>query len=168
AYRERAVELARNPGQLQEIRRKLAANRLTAPLFNTERYVRHLEAAYEAMYARHEAGLPPDHIHVQPLNRPKAERANETLDRRDPSPQVQNAISLFQQGKLVEALTGFDKTIELEPDYPLAHKYRARVLRQLGRIDDAIGAYDKAIEIRPDDAEAHCDRGNALQFLGRP
>ena len=70
AYRERAVELARNPGQLQALRRKLAANRSTAPLFDMDRFARHLEAAYEAMYARHEASLPPDHIHVQPVDRP--------------------------------------------------------------------------------------------------
>jgi predicted O-linked N-acetylglucosamine transferase (SPINDLY family) len=69
AYREQAVELATNPGKLRELKLKLAANRLTTPLFDTKRYVRHLEAAYEAMYARYEAGLPPDHIHVQPADR---------------------------------------------------------------------------------------------------
>jgi predicted O-linked N-acetylglucosamine transferase (SPINDLY family) len=63
-YRERAVELATHPERLHALRRKLAANRLTTPLFDTGRYVRHLEAAYEAIYARHEAGLPPDHIYV--------------------------------------------------------------------------------------------------------
>jgi predicted O-linked N-acetylglucosamine transferase (SPINDLY family) len=69
AYRDLAVELATHPEKLQEIRRKLAANRLATPLFDTGRYVRHLEAAYEAMYTRHQTGLPPDHIHVPPLQR---------------------------------------------------------------------------------------------------
>src|SRR5262249_30554642 len=64
AYRERAVQLATNPGKLRELRDKLAANRLSTALFDTERYVRYLEAAYEAMHARHEAGLSPDHIYV--------------------------------------------------------------------------------------------------------
>jgi len=74
---ERAVELARDPRRLQALRRKLTANRSTAPLFDMDRFVRHLEAAYEAMYARHEAGLPPDHIHVQPLDRPPNVSAND-------------------------------------------------------------------------------------------
>jgi predicted O-linked N-acetylglucosamine transferase (SPINDLY family) len=63
-YVQRAVDLAGNPASLLEIRRKLAAHRDTAPLFDTPLYTRHLESAYAAMHARHQAGLPPDHIDV--------------------------------------------------------------------------------------------------------
>ena len=63
-YEQTAVDLARHPDKLANIRRKLEANRLTAPLFDTKRLTRHIEAAYAAMYERHQAGLPPDHIVV--------------------------------------------------------------------------------------------------------
>ena len=66
AYEDLAIELATNPKKLAAIKHKLADNRLTSPLFDTRRFTRHLEAAYTAMYERHLAGLPPDHIYVSP------------------------------------------------------------------------------------------------------
>jgi len=63
-YEALAIELALNREKLQSIREKLARNRLTTPLFDTPLYTKHLEAAYEAMYHRYQAGLRPDHISV--------------------------------------------------------------------------------------------------------
>jgi protein O-GlcNAc transferase len=62
AYEQMAVDLATQPKKLAAIKRKLADNRLTAPLFDTKLFTKHMEAAYTAMYRRHQAGLPPDHI----------------------------------------------------------------------------------------------------------
>jgi protein O-GlcNAc transferase len=64
AYEDMAIDLARHPEKLTLIKRTLAANRLTAPLFDTARFTGHIEAAYTAMHERHQAGLPPDHIVV--------------------------------------------------------------------------------------------------------
>ena len=63
-YESLAIELAGNPGRLQDIKVRLEQNRLTAPLFNTDLYTRNLEAAYTAMYERYQSGLQPDHIIV--------------------------------------------------------------------------------------------------------
>jgi predicted O-linked N-acetylglucosamine transferase (SPINDLY family) len=60
AYEARALELARNPAELAAVRGKLAANRLTAPLFDIARYTRALERAYEQMWDRWQRGLPPE------------------------------------------------------------------------------------------------------------
>ncbi len=59
-----AIALASDRARLEQVRAKLLANRPTAPLFDTPRFARHIEAAYEEMYERHLAGLPPDHIVV--------------------------------------------------------------------------------------------------------
>ena len=64
AYEALAIELATNPEKLAAIKRKLANNRLTTPLFDTQTFTRHIEAAYTMMYERYQANLPPDHIHV--------------------------------------------------------------------------------------------------------
>ena len=61
-YEARALELARDAAQLQGLRTRLARNRLTHPLFDTQRLCRDLEAAYRAMWRRHESGAAPDHI----------------------------------------------------------------------------------------------------------
>jgi predicted O-linked N-acetylglucosamine transferase (SPINDLY family) len=63
-YEDLAVELATNPPLLQEVKQRLALNRLTQPLFDSRAFVRHLESAYTAVFQRHLAGLEPDHIRV--------------------------------------------------------------------------------------------------------
>ena len=50
-YEERALTLAREPEFLNGLRERRARNRLTAPLFDTARTTRHVEAAYETMQA---------------------------------------------------------------------------------------------------------------------
>jgi predicted O-linked N-acetylglucosamine transferase (SPINDLY family) len=65
-YEALAVELATNPEKLTAIRQKLEMNRLTTPLFDTERFTRNIEKAYTAMYERYQADLLPDHIVIKP------------------------------------------------------------------------------------------------------
>ena len=48
-YEALALKLAREPAALKAIRNKLAANRATAPLFDTARFTRNLEAQYLSM-----------------------------------------------------------------------------------------------------------------------
>ena len=55
-YEAKALELALDPARLAAIRRKLAENRTTQPLFDTVRYARYLEQAYRQMHERHRAG----------------------------------------------------------------------------------------------------------------
>ena len=49
-YEVLVVRLARNPGELQVIRHRLAKNRLTEPLFDTSRFAGNLETAYKEMW----------------------------------------------------------------------------------------------------------------------
>lgn len=63
-YQELAVALASNPTLLRDIRAKLAGNLRTTRLFDIAASARHLEAAYQSMYDRYRAGLPPGHIRV--------------------------------------------------------------------------------------------------------
>jgi predicted O-linked N-acetylglucosamine transferase (SPINDLY family) len=58
-YEAMALDLARSPERLGELRARLARNRATAPLFDSARFTRHLEAAYEHMAALHAAGAAP-------------------------------------------------------------------------------------------------------------
>jgi predicted O-linked N-acetylglucosamine transferase (SPINDLY family) len=48
-YRALAVQLARDKDRLAALRQRLADNRLTCPLFDTDRFRRHIESAYEMM-----------------------------------------------------------------------------------------------------------------------
>jgi predicted O-linked N-acetylglucosamine transferase (SPINDLY family) len=64
-YEALAVRLATNPEAHGQLKQRLERNRLTTPLFDTKSFVGHLEAAYLAMYERHQARLPPDHLYVE-------------------------------------------------------------------------------------------------------
>jgi predicted O-linked N-acetylglucosamine transferase (SPINDLY family) len=66
-YEALAVRLARNPALLSELRQKLARQRETFPLFNTERFTRHIEAAYTTMWERSQRGEPPQSFAVAPI-----------------------------------------------------------------------------------------------------
>ena len=51
-YEALALRLARDPVSLKTIKAKLSENRVSMPLFNTDRYRRHLEAAFTSMWER--------------------------------------------------------------------------------------------------------------------
>jgi protein O-GlcNAc transferase len=72
-YQARALRLANTPQELRALRARLAANRDTLSLFDTERFCRHLESAYAAAHARHLRGEAPASFRVERLPR-RAER----------------------------------------------------------------------------------------------
>ncbi|MEP7274848.1 MAG: tetratricopeptide repeat protein [Betaproteobacteria bacterium] len=65
-YEARAVELARAPATLSEIRARLARHRDSHPLFDAVGSRGAIEAAYQAMHARNEAGEAPAAFDVAP------------------------------------------------------------------------------------------------------
>lgn len=63
-YEALAIALASDRGRLADIRRRLMANRLTTPLFDTALYTQRIESAYQEIYRRYQEGLAPDHIRI--------------------------------------------------------------------------------------------------------
>jgi predicted O-linked N-acetylglucosamine transferase (SPINDLY family) len=59
-----AVKLARDTDMLHSVRRTLRRNRSAMPLFDTSRFTRQIESAYETMLVRSERGEPPAHFAV--------------------------------------------------------------------------------------------------------
>lgn len=64
SYESLVLRIASSPNELEEIREKLHQNRNTAPLFDTVRFTRNLEAAYGMMWQRYVDGKKPDHFEV--------------------------------------------------------------------------------------------------------
>ena len=61
------LALAGDPARLEALRARLAENRFKAPLFDTERFTRHLERAFEMMVEREKQGFAPEHFDVPAL-----------------------------------------------------------------------------------------------------
>jgi protein O-GlcNAc transferase len=61
-YEATAIRLAEDLEPLSQLRTALQRNRSTTALFDTTRYTRNLETAYERIHERHHAGVPPSDI----------------------------------------------------------------------------------------------------------
>jgi protein O-GlcNAc transferase len=59
AYEQIAIELARKPEKLRQLRGRLASTVKNSPLFDTPRFVHNLESAYLVMWDNHAAGHSP-------------------------------------------------------------------------------------------------------------
>ncbi|MGB8841525.1 MAG: tetratricopeptide repeat protein [Aliidongia sp.] len=66
-YAALALDLAQNPDRLAALKVRLARDRNSLPLFDSDRFRRHLEHAYETMWQRQQRGEPPSSFAVPPL-----------------------------------------------------------------------------------------------------
>jgi predicted O-linked N-acetylglucosamine transferase (SPINDLY family) len=66
-YEALACSLATEPARLRDVHDRLARQRPTAPLFDIERYCRHIEAAYGEMMETARRGEKPRPIDVARL-----------------------------------------------------------------------------------------------------
>jgi len=64
SYETKAYEISMNPKLAEALRTRLKSNIETAPLFDTPKFARGLERAYEKMMIRWRQGLSPDHIRI--------------------------------------------------------------------------------------------------------
>jgi protein O-GlcNAc transferase len=65
-YEALALKLASQPPLLRRYRKRLEKNRLTAPLFDADRFRRHLEQAYTTMLDTERRGEKPRSFSVAP------------------------------------------------------------------------------------------------------
>ena len=80
SYVARAIHLATHPDELAALRERLQASREAMPLFQTERFARHIEQAYATMWERYCRGegpaafdvpaLPPEYDTARPTRPP--------------------------------------------------------------------------------------------------
>ncbi len=66
-YEALALKLAREPRLLGELRSRLERNLSTSPLFDTDRFRRHIEAAYTRMWELSQRGDKPQSFAVEPI-----------------------------------------------------------------------------------------------------
>jgi len=69
-YEALALALARDGNRLAAIKASLAERRETCPLFDADRFRRHIESAYQAMWERQQRGEPPARFAVAPFTAP--------------------------------------------------------------------------------------------------
>jgi tetratricopeptide (TPR) repeat protein len=70
------------------------------------------------------------------------------------------------EGDLDNALVGYNKAIELNPNFAAAYSNRGLVKKAKGDFDGAMADFDKAIELKPDLAAAYTNRGDTKRVKG--
>ncbi|MES2939033.1 MAG: tetratricopeptide repeat protein [Pseudomonadota bacterium] len=160
-YEARALHLAAHPQELAALRGKLKAQRANAPLFDTDRFRRHLESAFRTMHGRSRQGLPPAAFDVPPLQAPQASPAPQM----SPTDAFRNGTALLRKGEFEPALALLDEAARSDPQHAPTHSNRAAALLQLGRFDAAADAARRAVELSPAFPDAWNNLGSALVKL---
>lgn len=78
----------------------------------------------------------------------------------------ERAVAFIHEKKYEEALTDFNKAIELEPNYGYRYSSRAYLHDAMGNLELAIEDYNKAILLDPADAVAYNNLGLLEEKLG--
>jgi predicted O-linked N-acetylglucosamine transferase (SPINDLY family) len=64
-YEALAIQLAGDPDRVRTLKDRLRCNRATSTLFDTPRFTRYLESAYQEIYDLYDADLPPKDVHIK-------------------------------------------------------------------------------------------------------
>lgn len=79
----------------------------------------------------------------------------------------QHLLTLFNEGKYVQALTFSRTLLNNFSKSPLIHNVQGAIYQALGQFEQAIKSFSVAVEIRPDYAECFFNLGNAQRESGR-
>ena len=77
---------------------------------------------------------------------------------------TERGILLFQAGRIEEAITDFNKSLELFPRNPVAFRFRGESFKKKGQFEKAIEDFESFLEIVPDTPDADIIR-NEIQKL---
>ena len=81
-------------------------------------------------------------------------------------PYLSRGNAYKEQGNIQQAISDFNKAIEIDPNYVDAYNNRGNVYCQQGNFTQAISDFNKAIEINPNFGEAYNNRGNVYYQQG--
>jgi len=93
----------------------------------------------------------------------------DTLEKNPASWMAQTSFAavLLGKGMSVEAISHFNKAIELAPDNVEPQNDLGYALLQMGRAEEALPYLQKALQLDPNRAVVQCNLGNALLRVGR-
>ena len=170
-YETLALKLAREPALLSAYRERLEKNRLTAPLFDTDRFRQHIEQAYLTMLDIHDRGEKPRSFSVAPMTRQRTESRpprNTPIDRGEATSTVgdfEEAFRHHKAGDLQEAVPRYQEILKQHPTHRDALYCLALARLQQNETSEGQALLEKLLTIDPHHVEALYRRGNLLRGL---
>jgi Flp pilus assembly protein TadD len=80
--------------------------------------------------------------------------------------QQREAFAHFAAGRISEAVAGYRRALELDPELAIAWNGLAMTLERAGDLDGAIAAARRLIELEPDEALGHTSLSRFYQQKG--
>ncbi|MFT7695637.1 MAG: tetratricopeptide (TPR) repeat protein [Candidatus Latescibacterota bacterium] len=89
---------------------------------------------------------------------------NLAVTTREKHPVIQSRLGglYYAEGRVKDAVAAYQRAVEIDPNYALAHSNLGTVLRSLGRIEEAEQAHRRAIELQVDNSLFHEELGRLL------
>ncbi|MBF0124864.1 MAG: tetratricopeptide repeat protein, partial [Magnetococcales bacterium] len=177
-YQQRAIELATHPKELARIRQKLWANRLTQPLFDTDRFVRDLETVLEQIAppypltpspTRGEGAL--DHLRAalsayQHNDHQQAwSHCQQALQQDDSLADGWTIAGMLEDAAhhTPEAIACYQRAIALKPSCADPYHNLGNLFHRQNQVAEALSCYQQAIQLQPDCVAAYYNMGILLQ-----
>jgi protein O-GlcNAc transferase len=124
-------------------------------------------AEAEALYKQVLSKFPKNKKAIQGYQKLKAGITSKgSLNSEPPQEQIDELISIYNQGQFEEVLSKAKPLISLFPKAAILHNLQGASNAALQKYDAAIDSYQQALKIKPDFAEAHNNMGNALTDKG--
>lgn len=79
----------------------------------------------------------------------------------------QEAFDAFTRQDYEQAVTRYQRVIESDPSFALAHQGLAEVYSRRGQLEEAVGSIRSAIELEPDESLYHTSLSRFLQMQGK-
>jgi tetratricopeptide (TPR) repeat protein len=76
-------------------------------------------------------------------------------------------FALAGAGRWQEAITHYQRALQLKPDFGFAEYNLGLALARVGRAQEAIAHFERAVQLKPEDADAENSLGVALADVGR-
>jgi tetratricopeptide (TPR) repeat protein len=137
------------------------------PMESSKLFFETEEAIYERLERDDPRNLTPEECHRNALK-------IQALIEEPYQSEEEKADLLFEQARLFEisgfneeAISSYDKALQVKPDKHGFWYNRGIALGELGRYEEAIASYDRALKVKPDKHAAWYNRGIALGELGR-
>jgi len=77
-----------------------------------------------------------------------------------------NGLESYQNGKIDEAISYFEKVLEIDPNHVDALSNIGGLFITIGKHDEALSYFDRALEIEPNHVGSLSNKGSALGSLG--
>ena len=183
-YIERAVQAARDPDRLAELRKGLRDQFRRSPVCDGARYTGDLERAFRSMWqkwcgdqktATPEEGIATPDLLDAAMQFQQAGDHNQAallyrrvLNETPDCAEIHNnlGIALRAEGNLNEAVNCYRRAIELSADFFAAHNNLGNALWEQGRMDDALKSLRHATQLNPGSASTWCTIGLILRQMG--